>query len=504
MSRLAAVRMPPDRPTVRPPDRPPDRRPPPSPSPAVIFPSVQVLRPILAAGLVLLAFGCGRGREQRLALARLPATTRVPAPSSMLRLAREGGLARLYRVPSLEPSSWKAEDKLPVVEKVVGADPEQGVVFSLDDKRNLVTLDLETRRVRTYLEQVRAAAMGPDGALYAVDTGSTVTQMVRRAPVRFRSKLQGVPQELHATMTGALLARIGEKAPVLEVLGSDQAPVSTTLPSDRLAPSFYGDLVAVATDTAVVVYETQGKRPPRSIPMSGHPRAVLFSPSGHRLYVAQEDNELLVLDRYSFDRLAAIELPGPAKGLRGDRFGQWLLVQPASGDSAWIIDIGRDRLKGTVPTRWAADLPAVASPNALLVRRGKDVVALDLATGGFPDSGRVVDGAADEWLAVAWRPVHDIEAGTTTDSTAVASADSGAAPSVYLQVSSSQNPAWANELADKLRAAGLPASVLPPTRGDEAHRVVLGPYATREQAEETGRKIGMPSFVVSGQDAPDR
>ena len=65
--------------------------------------------------------------------------------------------------------------------------------------------------------------MGPDGALYAVDTGSTVTQMVRRAPVRFRSKLQGSPQELYATMTGALLARVGEKAPVLEVLGSDQA-----------------------------------------------------------------------------------------------------------------------------------------------------------------------------------------------------------------------------------------------------------------------------------------
>jgi len=75
---------------------------------------------------------------------------------------------------------------------------------------------------------------------------------------------------------------------------------------------------------------------------------------------------------------------------------------------------------------------------------------------------------------------------------------------VYLQVSSSQNPAWATELADKLRAAGLPASVLAPTRGDEAHRVVLGPYATREQAEETGRKIGMPSFIVSAQDAPER
>ena len=108
-------------------------------------------------------------------------------------------------------------------------------------------------------------------------------------------------------------------------------------------------------------------------------------------------------------------------------------------------------------------------------------------------------------MPVPWRPARDAEAAVTTDSTALAGADSGkAAASVYLQVSSSQNPAWASELADKLRAAGLPASVLAPTRSDEAHRVVLGPYATREQAESTGRKIGMPSFIVSGQDASDR
>ena len=279
--------------------------------------------------------------------------------------------ARLYRVPSLEPSSWKAEDKLPPVEHVVGADAEQGLVFALDGKRNLITLDLETRRVRTYLEQVRAAALGPDNALYAVDTGSTVTQMVRRAPVRFRNKLQGNPRQVYATMTGALLARVGDKAPVLEVLGSDRSPVSTTLPGEPMAPSFYGDLVAVATDTAVVLFQTQGPNAPKSIRLSGHPRAVMFSPSGHRLYVAQEDDALLVLDRFSGERLDAIDLPGPAKGLRGDRFGQWLLVQPAAGDSAWVIDVGRARLSGTVPVRWTADLPAVASPNTLLLRRGR-------------------------------------------------------------------------------------------------------------------------------------
>lgn len=469
----------------------------------VIFLPVHLPRSSLTAGLVVVGLACGGKSEP--APDSFPAGTRSPAPSSVLRLATEGGVARLYRVPSLEPSSWTAVDKLPAIGRVIGADTEQGLVFSLDGKRNLVTLDLGTRRVRTSLEQVRAATLGPDGALYAVDTGSSVVQMVRRAPVRFRSKLQGNPLEVHATMTGALLARVGEKAPVLEVLGSDQAPVSTTLPSERIAPSFYGDLLAVATDTAVILYETQGKHPPTSIRLSGHPRAVSFSPSGHRLYVAQDDDELIVLDRFSGGPLGAVDLPGPAKGLRGDRFGQWLLVQPGSGDSAWVVDVGRGRLSGGVATRWADDLPAVASPNTLLVRRGKDVVALDLASDGFPEAGRVENGAADQWLPIAWRPARDAESDLAADSTAAAGADSGkGAATVYLQVSSSQNPAWANELADKLRAAGLPASVLPPSRGEEAHRVVLGPYATREQAEETGRKIGMPSFIVSGSDAPDR
>ena len=42
--------------------------------------------------------------------------------------------------------------------------------------------------------------------------------------------------------------------------------------------------------------------------------------------------------------------------------------------------------------------------------------------------------------------------------------------------------------------------MLTPRRAEEAYRVVLGPYSTREQAEETGRKLGMPSFIVTAQD----
>ncbi len=143
------------------------------------------------------------------------------------------------------------------------------------------------------MEQVRYAAVGPDGALYAVDTGSVVTQLVRRTPVRFRSKLQGTPAELYGTMGGSLLAHLAGNKSTLEVLGSDQPPASTPLPAGRIATSLYGDLVAVAADTAVVIYDPTAKRAPLVVRVPGHARDVMFSPSGHRIYVARDDRDLL-------------------------------------------------------------------------------------------------------------------------------------------------------------------------------------------------------------------
>ena len=94
------------------------------------------------------------------------------------------------------------------------------------------------------------------------------------------------------------------------------------------------DLVAVAADSAVVLYEVEGDsdgdRDRVSIPVSGSAKAALFSPSGHRIYVARATEGLLVLDRVSGEELLEIDLPGPAVGLSGDRYGQWVLVRPAT------------------------------------------------------------------------------------------------------------------------------------------------------------------------------
>lgn len=450
---------------------------------------------------MLLATACGGGQSPP-PDGHLPAAPRTAPAASVLRLPRAGGLAQLYRVPGLSESSWKAADKLPVLKRVVGGDLEQRLVFGVDAKNNLIGLDLESRRVRIFLPQVRHAAIGPDGAVYAVDTSATVTQFVRRTPLRFRTKLGIAPRALYGTMNGSLVAIPAADRGEAVALGPDQAQGRANLPAGNASATYLGDMVAIATDTGVVLYEPQAKRMLRTLKAS-NAHAVAFSPSGHRLYVARGKNEIAVLDRFSGAEITTIDLPGDARELRSDFLGGWLLARPVLGDSVWVVDVGAGRVVGTVPTRWSADLPAVAGQRTLLVRAGGDVRALDLSAKGFPVTGTIPGGAEDEWLSLAWLPPADQEATVAAaDSAAADSSAAAGASKIYLQVSSSQNPSWAQELADKLKAAGLPASVLQPKQGEEGYRVVLGPYATREQAEATGKGLGMPSFVITPQDQP--
>jgi hypothetical protein len=229
---------------------------------------------------------------------------------------------------------------------------------------------------------------------------------------------------------------------------------------------------------------------------------VLFSPSGHRFYVARREGSLLVYNRFTRQPMGEIPLPGSAGALRADPFGRWLMVHPPGADSLWLVDLARNRYLAGFPSDWAGDLPTITNQQTLLVKVGNDVRAYDLGKDGFPETGRVSGGARDVWLPLAWTP----ETGTATAAvetptdTSAASATEETGVRVYLQVSSSQNRAWSAELARQLEQQGLPAKVLDPHPGEDGFRVVLGPYPTREAAESTGRRLGRPYFIYQ----PDR
>jgi hypothetical protein len=426
-------------------------------------------------------------------------------PSSLLRLSAAGGTAELYHLPRLDAWGWRSSAALPELRRPIGADLDQGLVYALGIKNDIVALDLQTARPRPQaLTNVRDVTVGPDGTLFTVDDSLRIVQFVRRNPVRFPSRLQARPRDLFGTRTASLLAISAGSPTTVTLLRADEPPARTSLPNGDAAATFWGDLLAVAADTAVVLLDPDALDHPTSLPVSGHARAVLFSPSGHRLYVARREGSILVYNRFTREKVGEIDLPGGAGALRVDPYGRWLLVHPADADSLWLVNLATNTLVRSFAADWATDVPTVTNQQTLLLKSGDDLVAYDLSKPDLAETGRVRGGAADLWLPLAWTP----ETGTASadapaaDSTAAESASEADSTDtrVYLQVSSSQNKDWSAELARQLEQQGLPAKVLDPRAGEEGYRVVLGPYPTRETAESTGRRLGRPFFIYQ----PDR
>jgi hypothetical protein len=318
--------------------------------------------------------------------------------------------------------------------------------------------------------------------------------VARRLRVAWPQPLPGVPQQLFAAADQRLVVA---DPPSLVTAAADQPPTSRPMPTGSdVAATRWGDLVAIAADSGVVLMDPLGRREAAFVRLSDHPRALVFSPSGHRIYVARRTEPgLAAIDRYDREEIDGIALPLPAVAIRLDPLGRFLLAKPSLGDSVWVVDLPVKRLVGSVPSAWRVDLPAVAPDGDVLVRQGDDVVAY--RSDSLVETGRAKGGAADIWAATAWRPRGayrgafadgDVTATQTPDTT-------GPEGQMYVQVSTSQNEAWSSEMAQQLTRAGLAARVLEPHNPDDGYRVVLGPYPTRAQAEAIGRKLGRPFWI---------
>jgi len=463
--------------------------------------------PRILQGLAALAVGLMACQEPPGSTAgALPSAAQAVPPTTLLRLRRAGGLPALYRAGDLTELPWAGRERLPSVQQIVGFDLDQVLAYAIDSTRGLEALDLATGTHRELTERVRGAVLGPEGTLWVVDDKDGVVRIRHRLPQATGVKLAASPVALYGTSDRQLISIEGGDTARAVVIGESEAGISTVLPTTRTAASPWGDLLAIADPAGIELWAPRGGVETREVRMSGTPTSVRFSASGHRLYVGREASGLGVIDRYGGSRLRDIDLPGPATALRVAPYGGWLLAR-ATDDSVWIVDLSTNRYVGTVTTSWERDLPTVVGDAALLVRKDGDVVALDLHGGDLKELGRLKGGARDLYLPVPWSP----EASRTQERIAAADSQASAAKPtaveagvepverpggiVYLQVSRSQNPAWAQELAGTIRDEGFPATVLQPRAGEEAYRVVVGPYPSREAAESAGRRLGRPSFI---------
>lgn len=387
--------------------------------------------------------------------------------------------------------------------RVVGLDVESQVLFVTTPTGELLSLYLETGRVDTVATTVVVAVLGPDQTLFVVDAKRRVVSVARRSRLTWPQPLSIIPRELFGAADQRLIAVIPgeEKRPTttrLLTVAADQPPATRVLSiTGDVAATRWGDLIAVASDSGVLLVDPQARREPAFIPLADHPRALAFSPSGHRVYVARRTGPgLAVIDRYERAEVDGVALPTPAATVRLDPLGRWLLARPSIGDSVWVIDLPIKTLVGTVATSWDADLPAIAPDGSLLVGQQKAVVAYR-ADSVVKETGRVAGGDADLWTFTPGRSggfrgtLADAQAGSPAPDSAGASVGEA----LYVQVSSSQNEAWSVQMAQQLSRAGLAARVLSPKGPDDGFRVVLGPYENRDQAEAIGRKLGRPFWI---------
>ncbi len=429
----------------------------------------------------------------------------VAGQASLLRFPSGGGPVWAYRPDSLIAAGWTSYP-VPAIRKVLGADLDERLLWAVDSRDSLIAIDLETRTARPRLGRVVAGTVGPDGSLYLANRSRRIVRFARREAAAFHDSLPAQVQGLFAAINDQVVAVIGPPLRLITAT-TDQVVHSTTLPPGDVAATPWGDLIGVAGDSGVMLYEIAAPREERALPLKTA-RRIAFSPSGHRLFVSQNEAQIRVFDRFSLREMPPINLSGKPREFRVDASGRWLLVHREGGDSLWVVDLATRQHVASVLAEWASDLPLVAGPSTLVFRQGEDVVAVDLRLVPIRETARLREGGRDHWLAVAWVPPDRLSAALAAADSARVVQDSGLvtgvlpttpptdSSQVYLQVSRTQNPDWANLLVKQLLADGFPASVLDPAEQEDGYRVVVGPYPGRETADSIGRALGRAYFIL--------
>jgi YVTN family beta-propeller protein len=449
----------------------------------------------------------------------------------VLRIPRSGGTARGYVYPALDSVVWRGPS-VSAIDRALAFDPEAGLLAFVTANGNPARLDLRIGRVSLASRAKLSSIASADGnAIYAVD-GARVRRFTPAGDWDFTPP--EAPRSVIPQPNGSLivLAREGSRTTVWRMRAPDPRLLDTAyMPGvGRAVRNQVGDRVYFMTDTALIGMDSRDLAVVRSVRFRAPVIAVAPTPSGDRVYVANRGSATVsVVDRYSGRLSATVKLPAPARELRMDPLGRYLLVRPATGDSAWMIAVGTNRLIGSVATEWKSDLPAVAPDGAIATLRGANVEIIE------PESLQAVrtirGGGRDFWYFTSWngfrarpagldRPVEFtppetlvidslpapapadstpvVPAPTTQPAPAPAPAPASAGYTVSFAAMLSEEAAVAAAREISLRSSSVRV-VATQTAGTRVYRVIAGPFALRAEAERVGRESGRPYWVYEGE-----
>ena len=449
----------------------------------------------------------------------------------LLRVPRAGGSGRVYRYPHLDSAVWVV-DEVPPVDRVLGFDPDQGTIAFVDAKGVPGRIDLRETDIgkasRAKLTSL-TSANGTD--IYGINPkGEVVRLNPNAADWHFKPPIAA--RAVFAQPNGDLIvtANKGPQTVVWKVRPPDDVVQdSVLLPlSGRAVRTQMGDRIYFTVDSGLIGVKAKDLSPVPAIQLPNRIRALAPTPSGDRLYVAtMSDSALSVVDRYSGSVGTGLTLPAAPLDLRMDPLGRYLLAQFPKSDSAWVIEIGTNRLIGAVSTKWENDLPAITPEGQLATLNGKDVILVDPEK--LSAKSTITGGGKDFWYFFAWdgfkpraqgldQPVT-FPSDSIRDSTA--SSTASGTPATNPPADSARPPAAttppapttgfivsfaalltedkAQQLASTIKVGASTAHVISTTTaGSPIFRVVLGPFATRDEAERVGRASKRDYWIYEG------
>ena len=451
-------------------------------------------------------------------------------------MPRGGGTGRVYRYPKLDSTVWTV-DEVPAIDRVLAFDPDAGSIAVVDSKGFAGRLDLRETDVlkaaRTKLTSL-SSANGSD--IYGINAKGDIVRLNPnggdwkfKPPVPARTVFAQPNGELIVTGNKGAQTLLWKVRPPDAVVQD-----SAVLPlSGRGVRTQVGDRVYFTVDSGLVGIKVKDLSPVGAIKLASRVSALAPTPSGDRLYVATAgDSGLAVVDRYTESAKTSIALPQPPSDLRMDALGRYLLARFPKADSAWVIAIGTNRLVGAVPTRWGTDLPAVTPDGELVLLGDKNVTLVDPEKLNVKST--IAGGAKDFWYFFAWdgfrprargldQPVtfpsdsaqRDSLAGSSTASGTAAAATAPAGPDTSRSSAAAVTPRQstgftvsfaallsedkAQQVASSIKVNGTAAHVVSTTTaGSPIFRVVMGPFATREEANKIGRASRREFWIYEG------
>ena len=488
------------------------------------------VRPTLLAMVLVLA-ACGRSDRPDTTTTRTASSTAaIRGPDNLvLRIARTGGTARVFSYPGLDSVVWSGRGA-PAPERVLAFDDEAGTVAYEDTRGFPARVDFRQDGTGVVSRARLTALASADGSsIFAIAADGGVQRFARSGTWKWKPPLAAralFPQPdgsllvLAERTSGAVLWRV--RPPGTGVADSVELPRV-----DRTLRTQVGDRLYLSADDDLIGVRTRTMERAASVTFDAPVEQMAATPSGDRVFVVTKgDSSVNVVDRYREKVTSTIELGRKAGDLRMDPIGRYLLVQVRGADSALVIALGNNHLVGAVATTWRNDLPFVAPDGGIVVAQGKDAYIVDGQT--LRPTTRVRDGAADFWYAFRWsgfrprdatldQPVYfPVTVDTTVFADSIAATDStGALPSVIPSASSDSTPRRATgftvsfaallvadkarELAERIRVGNQTARVVTAmSQGQPVYRVVLGPYATRDEADRVGRESRQSYWIYEG------